>query len=938
LAGAGNPQGAYASFNGNLMFLAGQYRIYDHLGNPVTNSEKIYQPNYSVCLQSSENSWDLLGAFHPSDVQPFIENTLDYYCAYNNCYDSLKYLEAGFYRNQFMRDSNNRGYISKKMEKVDCDISTLHLRLVDMKRSFDYNYNLLGIRTENPMKQNQKNSVTLLHFSYENGTLNVLDSFVFSNTDFLPNHLVPLLKNGTHIQFGFLNLSRNRDKVFGSLNIGVEGYFDKERYDKIVFFELDLDPRTGKFISAAPKILFEKLNQTMPAYIKNTDTIINFNYDAFALNDACSPNDSVLYFYRSKEFRENGIVNKKEQEIMAWRFRAQLLSEAKTIYKTMKLNPNSIYSSYSTINSPNINPFGGMSFIFEDRGLDSNEFIHYSDANEPFNAKMVSQKMPWTYFYKPILHLYDYLRAKDTVVYKDCGAYVNIRNKSDLSNGLSNFKWYVAKNTQWTEWDSFNTFDLPTQFFTQSGKYLFKLHGSSQRGSGYSEWYVDTLHIEIPKKPIADFYASDSVLCQYTQMKFHNYSRSTELIKETYLWDFGDGNTSESINPVHEYKEPGEYTISLWYQNGYCDSKLVKRNYIRVVDAPEPGFTVSSTQGCAPHKVQFIDTVTLNVSQKDYYFSDIKDWENINLSSNQFTHTFQKAGVFWAIQRLTGYNGCVIMQDSIQFNISKGLTSYDTLNTVIGTVLNNKGISDLENRPSINWHKLDAAVNYQLFKNNLPYKITNDTFLLDDVVYDRDIEYSVAGIDSCGNLSSTGTIAKPIYLQIKMLGQNDAAEIVFSPYRKWKNSLIQYEIQKIVDKQWQTIDMGIENTVFTDHQFLNLNQVEACYRIHGFDSKDTNLNSNSNIVCLPYIPTIYIPDAFSPNDDGYNDVFEVKAFGINKYQIIVYNRWGELVFLGKAMQAWDGKGFPEGVYVINVEYTTNTGLHLRHRGTLTLLK
>ena len=62
-----------------------------------------------------------------------------------------------------------------------------------------------------------------------------------------------------------------------------------------------------------------------------------------------------------------------------------------------------------------------------------------------------------------------------------------------MSNGLSDFKWYVAKNTKWTQWDSFNTVDLPMQSFTKSGKYLIKLHGKSYKGNGYTEWYIDTI-------------------------------------------------------------------------------------------------------------------------------------------------------------------------------------------------------------------------------------------------------------------------------------------------------------------------------------------------------------------------------------------------------------------------------------------------------------
>lgn len=65
---------------------------------------------------------------------------------------------------------------------------------------------------------------------------------------------------------------------------------------------------------------------------------------------------------------------------------------------------------------------------------------------------------------------------------------------------------------------------------------------------------------------------------------------------------------------------------------------------------------------------------------------------------------------------------------------------------------------------------------------------------------------------------------------------------------------------------------------------------------------------------------IYVPNIFSPNDDGENDrfcVFPVEA--CSNYQLQVYDRWGNLLFTGlDEVQCWDGtfrdKMVPPGVY------------------------
>jgi gliding motility-associated-like protein len=67
-------------------------------------------------------------------------------------------------------------------------------------------------------------------------------------------------------------------------------------------------------------------------------------------------------------------------------------------------------------------------------------------------------------------------------------------------------------------------------------------------------------------------------------------------------------------------------------------------------------------------------------------------------------------------------------------------------------------------------------------------------------------------------------------------------------------------------------------------------------------------------------PAIAAPNAFTPNGDGRNDVFQVKAENIQNFQIYVYDRWGTLLFESKDLQqGWDGKFngelCPAGAYV-----------------------
>jgi gliding motility-associated-like protein len=80
------------------------------------------------------------------------------------------------------------------------------------------------------------------------------------------------------------------------------------------------------------------------------------------------------------------------------------------------------------------------------------------------------------------------------------------------------------------------------------------------------------------------------------------------------------------------------------------------------------------------------------------------------------------------------------------------------------------------------------------------------------------------------------------------------------------------------------------------------------YRIVAVQAKNNTIQSVSNEVNL-YLPVrMYLPSAFTPNNDGLNDTFGIVGEGIESCRLIVYNRWGEIVFSSERVDdKWDGK-------------------------------
>ena len=88
---------------------------------------------------------------------------------------------------------------------------------------------------------------------------------------------------------------------------------------------------------------------------------------------------------------------------------------------------------------------------------------------------------------------------------------------------------------------------------------------------------------------------------------------------------------------------------------------------------------------------------------------------------------------------------------------------------------------------------------------------------------------------------------------------------------------------------------------------------------------------------------LYIPNAFSPDGDGVNDLFRAEGTGIREFTMRVYDRWGELVFETEDItKAWDGafKGglATPGVYVVQVRVKAMIGEAYDRMGHVTLVR
>lgn len=116
---------------------------------------------------------------------------------------------------------------------------------------------------------------------------------------------------------------------------------------------------------------------------------------------------------------------------------------------------------------------------------------------------------------------------------------------------------------------------------------------------------------------------------------------------------------------------------------------------------------------------------------------------------------------------------------------------------------------------------------------------------------------------------------------------------------------------------------------------------EACYLIEYIDECG-NRSLRSPEVCIPLDGLLRAPNAFSPNGDGINDTFDVGNGVFTNFRILIYNKWGNLVYHGTdPTNGWDGnvsgQEAPTGTYYYKISFV-KSGLELINTGTVTLIR
>jgi len=118
---------------------------------------------------------------------------------------------------------------------------------------------------------------------------------------------------------------------------------------------------------------------------------------------------------------------------------------------------------------------------------------------------------------------------------------------------------------------------------------------------------------------------------------------------------------------------------------------------------------------------------------------------------------------------------------------------------------------------------------------------------------------------------------------------------------------------------------------------------QRTYRVTAVKMGSPNITSESNYAEVTPELRIFVPNTFTPNNDGLNDSFGPKGEGIGWIDMQIFDRWGNLIFhTNNPKQFWNGKYHkeeaPMGAYVYKIFARGTYEGTASINGTVTLLR
>ena len=496
----------------------------------------------------------------------------------------------------------------------------------------------------------------------------------------------------------------------------------------------------------------------------------------------------------------------------------------------------------------------------------------------------------------------------------------------------------------------------------------------------------------------ASFNFAEKILCNSGTVSFIDSSFSNDVIN-SYNWSLGDGSFSTDISPVHQYSKQGIYYPKLIITTEHgCTDSMIASIPVKVVAAPQINM-VATANGCTPLIITVKGLVTVaDTSSLNWHW----DFANNNFSAlqNPLAQNYTTAGVYNIILTATNSSGCrdTVNKTIEAYSIPIVKAGNDTFICQFrGISLNATGASIYNWRPPTGLSCTDCAtplaapkgeINYIVKGTSIhgctaqdtvkvlvkyPFKMTlgnrdtlcigqsvklfatgastyiwtpaaglnNNTSATPIATPDNTTNYRVVGKDDKSCFKDTGYV----FIKVYPIPVVNAGEDKILNVGKTMN-LIPVISGDVTEVLWSPTT-GIFRNSYPGITIKPTANTEYTVKVKNEGGCTAEDRVSILVVCDG--SNIFIPNTFSPNGDGANDIFYPRGSGLFKIKNLrIFNRWGEVVFERNSFNAndasagWNGtfKGIklnPE-VFIYTIDVICDNSTVINYKGNVALIQ
>ncbi|MCX6209848.1 MAG: gliding motility-associated C-terminal domain-containing protein [Bacteroidetes bacterium] len=558
------------------------------------------------------------------------------------------------------------------------------------------------------------------------------------------------------------------------------------------------------------------------------------------------------------------------------------------------------------------------------------------------------------------------------------------------SSSITGYKWSFGDGLT-------SNLPSPPHTYADTGVYILKLVVQSLGCTDSAQAIVKVFPGFVPDFTVSGF-------CYQTPFQFKNTTYAKYGYVDSVYWDFGETSlstdTSTQKNPLYKYLNAGQRTIKFYaHSNKGCEKDTFK--IIDILDRPSLKVAFKDTLICSIDTLQILATSTPkatfkwvppnyisnnNIANPYVFPKDTMLYIVTATDSGCVSRDTIKVNVLDYITVDAGPNINLCLTDSYKMKTASYALSYvwtptltlndSTLKFPIATPTNavtkyyvKANLGKCQDNDSVTLFTFpypiakvsaDTSICFgdsvqifgQINNTNTPtadtfywspiHSLNNSRILNPIAKPDTSTHYTLTSQFFTGCLKKVrDTVFVNVVQPFTVFAGRDTSVVFNQPLQL--NAIVKLA----TDKQFTWTDLAT-SSVFasTQNPIVTFSSTvdSVVYKVRAYTKENCFALDTIKIKVFKTIPSIFIPDAFTPNGDGLNDIIKPVCVGITKLNYFnIFNRWGQMLFTTSQIgKGWDGKlnGTKQnsGTFIYTVEGIDYLGNVITKKGTIVLIQ